>query len=245
MSPTPELQDLIQSVRDESADGNLLAQLTKASEYAGSLSDLGDRLLDHFVQECRAAGISWAELSTALGVSKQAAHKRFTGAGPGIGLGTGMFQRFTDRARKVVVEAQEQARGLGHPNIEPEHLLLALFQEPEGIAALALARLNVTYDQVVEQVVARTPRTDDARVGHIPFTESAKALLKATLEEALGMGHNYIGTEHLLLALHHEESNTAARILTELGADDAAVRAAVAAVFEEYLRARAEQDPTA
>ncbi len=238
MSPTPELQDLIQSVRDESAGGNLLAQLTKASEYAGSLSDLGDRLLDHFVQECRAAGISWAELSTALGVSKQAAHKRFTG-------GTGMFQRFTDRARKVVVEAQEQARNLGHPNIEPAHLLLALFREPEGLAALALARLNVTYDQVLEQVVARTPRTDDARVGHIPFTENAKALLKAALDEAVGLGHNYIGTEHLLLAVHHEESETAARILTELGADDAAVRAAVTAVFEEYLRARAEQDPTA
>jgi ClpA/ClpB-like protein len=240
MSPTPELQDLIQSVRDESAGGNLLAQLTKASEYAGSLNDLGDRLLDHFVQECRAAGISWAELSTALGVSKQAAHKRFTGTGTAP-----MFQRFTDRARKVVVEAQEQARGLGHPNIEPEHLLLALFQEPEGIAALALTRLNVTYDQVVEQVVARTPRTDDARVGHIPFTESAKALLKATLEEALGLGHNYIGTEHLLLAVHHEESNTAALILTELGADDAAVRATVTTLLEEYVRAKAQQDPTA
>ena len=241
MSPTPELQDLIQSVRDESAGGNLLAQLTKASEYAGSLSDLGDRLLDHFVQECRAAGISWAELSTALGVSKQAAHKRFTASG----VGTGTFQRFTDRARLVVVEAQEEARRLGHPNIEPDHLLLALFRPDKSIGALALARLNVTYDQVLEQVVARAPRTDDARVGHIPFTEDAKALLKAALEEALGLGHNYIGTEHLLLAVQHEESNTAARILSGLGADDAAVRAAVTALLEEYVRAKAQQDPTA
>ena len=240
MSPTPELQDLIQSVRDEAADGDLLAQLAKASEYAGDLNQLGDRLLDHFVQECRVAGISWAELSTALGVSKQAAHKRFTGTGTAP-----MFQRFTDRARKVVVEAQEQGRGLGHQQIEPVHLLLALFKQPEGIAAHALTRLNVTYDQVLEQIVARAPRTDETLVGHIPFTEDAKIMLKATLDEALGMGHNYVGTEHMLLAVHHEESNTAARILTELGADDAAVRAAVAAVFEEYLRARAEQDPTA
>ena len=245
MSPTPELQDLIQSVRDESAGGNLLAQLTKASEYAGSLNDLGDRLLDHFVQECRAAGISWAELSTALGVSKQAAHKRFTGAGAGSAVGSGAFQRFTDRARLVVVEAQEQARGLGHPNIEPEHLLLALFAPERSIGAVALARLNVTYDQVREQIVARTPRTDDARVGHIPFGESAKAVLKAALEEALALGHNYIGTEHLLLALHREESGAAAQILTELGADDAAVRTAVAAELLEYVRAKARQDPTA
>jgi cyanate lyase len=243
MSPTPELQDLIQSVRDESEGGNLLAQLTKASEYASGLSDLGDRLLDHYVQECRAAGISWAELSTALGVSKQAAHKRFTA--PGTGVGTGAFQRFTDRARLVVVDAQEQARTLQHSVIEPEHVLLALFTPERGISAHALARLNLTYDQVLEQVVIRNPRGDTARVGHIPFSESAKVLLKAALDEALGLAHNYIGTEHLLLAVHHEESDAAAQILTELGADDAAVRAAVAAVFEEYLRARAEQDPTA
>jgi Clp amino terminal domain, pathogenicity island component len=244
MSPTPDIQDLIQSVRAEAAEGDLLAQLAKASEYAGDLNQLGDRLLDHFVQECRAAGISWAELSTALGVSKQAAHKRFTGAAA-TAAGAPMFQRFTDRARKVVVEAQEQARGLGHPNIEPVHLLLALFKQPEGIAAYALARLDVTYDQVLEQVVARTPRTDEARAGHIPFTEDAKVLLKATLDEALGLGHNYIGTEHMLLAMHHEESEAPAQILTSLGADDAAVRPAVAALLEEYLRAKAQQDPTA
>jgi Clp amino terminal domain, pathogenicity island component len=244
MSPTPEIQDLIQSVRAEAAEGDLLAQLAKASEYAGNLNQLGDRLLDHFVQECRAAGISWAELSTALGVSKQAAHKRFTGAGTPPGSAP-MFQRFTDRARLVVLEAQEQARSLGHPGIEPEHLLLALFKPEKSIGAHALARLNVTYDQVLEQVLARTPRTDDARVGHIPFGESAKVLLKATLDEALGLGHNYVGTEHLLLAVHHEESEAAARILTGLGADDAAVRAAVTAQLEEYMRVRAQQDPTA
>jgi ATP-dependent Clp protease ATP-binding subunit ClpA len=178
-------------------------------------------------------------------VSKQAAHKRFTGAASAPPGSAPMFQRFTDRARLVVLEAQEQARSLGHPGIEPEHLLLALFKPEKSIGAHALARLNVTYDQVLEQVLARTPRTDEARVGHIPFSESAKALLKATLDEALGLGHNYIGTEHLLLAVHHEESEAAARILTELGADDAAVRAAVTTLLEEYLRAKAQQDPTA
>jgi hypothetical protein len=240
MSPTPELQDLIRSVREEAADGDLLAQVAKASEYAGNLSQLGDRLLDHFVQEGRAAGVSWAELSTALGVTKQAAHKRFTGGGTAP-----MFQRFTDRARKVVVEAQEQARNLGHQDIESVHLLLALFRQPEGIAALALARLDVTYDQVLEQVLARTPRTEDVKVGHIPFTEDAKTLLKAALDEALGLGHNYIGTEHLLLAAHYEDSKPAGRILTGLGADDEAVRAAVTALLEEYVRAKTQQDPTA
>jgi cyanate lyase len=231
----PNLEVLITSVREEAADGDPLAQLTKASEYAGGLAKLGDLLLDHFVNECRKAGLSWAELSSALGVSKQAAHKRFTGSGP-------MFQRFTDRARKIIVNAEEQARGLGHANVEPEHVLLALAQAQEGLATQALAQLGVTYDQLLEKVVEHTPRNADAALpSKIPFSGRSKNLLQATLEEALGLGHNYIGTEHMVLALHRDEASSAARFLTDLGADSEALHRTVEELLTDCQRKKQQQ----
>lgn len=232
MSPTPNLEELITSVREEASGSDPLALLTKASEYAGSLAALGDLLLDHFVQECRTAGLSWAELSTALGVSKQAAHKRFTGTAP-------MFQRFTDRSRRIVLDAQEQARELGHPNVEPEHTLLALARATEGMATEALRQLGVGYDQLLEKVLEHTPRIEDGvRAGRLPFTERAKSHLQASLDEALSLGHNYIGTEHLILALHQDEASPAARFLTDLGADSAALHRVVAQLLADYQRAK-------
>jgi hypothetical protein len=239
MSPTPELQDLIQSVRDEAPADDLLAQLATASEYAGGLSQLGDRLLDHFVQECRQAGMSWAELSGALGVSKQAAHKRFTAT-------PGRYERFTDRARSVLTNAIEQAKELGHPSVEPEHLLLAQYSQPESIAAVVLARLGVERDQVLAAVLERTPRVDGAVPPRtLPFGADTKAVLQATLDEALNLAHNYIGTEHLLLALQRGGTDAASEILAAAGADSETLRNTLMQVFDEHLRMRAAQDPTA
>ena len=235
MGPIPNLTELVTSVREEASAGDPLAQLTKASEYAGDLAKLGDLLLDHFVYACRQAGVSWAEVSSALGVSKQAAHKRFSGSGP-------MFQRYTDRARRAVVETQEQARGLGHTNVEPEHVLLALAKAQEGVATRALAQLGVTYNQLLEKVVERTPRNEDAvPPGRIPFSERSKTLLHATLEEALSLGHDYIGTEHLLLALHFDEASPAARFLTDLGADSQSLHRIVEQMLADYHRKKEQQ----
>jgi hypothetical protein len=239
MSPTPELQDLIRSVRDEAPAWDLLAQLATASEYAGGLSRLGDRLLDHFVQECRQAGMSWAELSGALGVSKQAAHKRFTAT-------PGRYERFTDRARSVLTNAVEQAKELGHPNVEPEHLLLAQYSQPESVATLVLARLGVERDHVLAAVLERTPRAErSASPRAIPFSPDTKAVLQATLDEALNLAHNYIGTEHLLLALQRGGTDAASEILTASGADFETLRSVLMEFFDEHLRRRAAQDPTA
>lgn len=239
MSPTPELQDLIQSVRDEAPPGDLLAQLAKASEYAGGLSQLGDRLLDHFVQECRQAGMSWAELSGALGVSKQAAHKRFTAT-------PGRFERFTDRARVIVQNAIEQAKELGHPSVEPEHLLLAQYSEPAGVGAVTLARLGIERDHVLAAVLERSPRVEGATYARaVPFGAGAKAVLQGALDEALNLGHNYIGTEHLLLATQRGGSDPASEILSAAGADGPMLRRTLMEVFDEYLRKRAAVDPTA
>jgi len=238
MSPTPELSDLIQSVRDEAPTGDLLAQLATASEYASGLSQLGDRLLDHFVQECRQAGMSWAELSGALGVSKQAAHKRFTAT-------PARYERFTDRARSVVTDAVEQAKQLGHPNVEPEHLLLAQYSQPESVAAVVLARLGLERDHVLAAVLERTPRIEGAAPARtVPFSADTKAVLQATLDEALNLAHNYIGTEHMLLALQRGGTDAASEILTASGADADTLRRTMMEVFQEHLRKRA-QDPTA
>jgi len=130
-----------------------------------------------------------------------------------------MFERFTDRARRVVVLAQEEARMLNHNYIGTEHILLGLIHEGEGVAAKALEALNISLDAVREQVQETIGQGQQAPSGHIPFTPRAKKVLELSLREALGLGHNYIGTEHILLGLIREGEGVAAQVLVKLGAD--------------------------
>jgi ATP-dependent Clp protease ATP-binding subunit ClpC len=138
-----------------------------------------------------------------------------------------MFERFTDRARRVVVLAQEEARGLNHNYIGTEHILLGLIHEGEGVAAKALQDLGIGLDQVREQVVEIIGQGQSAPSGHIPFTPRAKKVLELSLREALQLGHNYIGTEHILLGLIREGEGVAAQVLQKLGADLPKVRQTV------------------
>jgi prophage maintenance system killer protein len=136
----------------------------------------------------------------------------------------GMFQRFTDRARRVVHLAQEEARLLRHNYVGTEHLLLGLLYEGEGVAAQALASLGVSLERVraqVEEIIGRGQTTPS---GHIPFTPRAKKVLELSLREALQLGHSYIGTEHLLLGLLREGEGVAAQVLLNLGADQSRIR---------------------
>ncbi len=130
-----------------------------------------------------------------------------------------MFERFTDRARRVVALAQEEARMLNHNYIGTEHLLLGLIRESEGVAAKALESLGISLEAVRQQVKEIIGRGQQAPSGHIPFTPRAKKVLELSLREADGLGHNYIGTEHLLLGLIREGSGVAAQVLVKLGAD--------------------------
>src|SRR6201987_5214016 len=130
-----------------------------------------------------------------------------------------MFERFTDRARRVVVLAQEEARMLHHGYVGTEHLLLGLIHEGEGVAAKALESLGITLDAVRQQVKEIIGRGQQAPSGHIPFTPRAKKVLELSLREADGLGHNYIGTEHILLGLIREGSGVAAQVMVRLGAD--------------------------
>src|SRR5450631_1955516 len=135
-----------------------------------------------------------------------------------------MFERFTDRARRVVVLAQEEARMLNHNYIGTEHILLGLIHEGEGVAAKALESLGISLEAVRQQVEEIIGQGQQAPSGHIPFTPRAKKVLELSLREALQLGHNYIGTEHILLGLIREGEGVAAQVLVKLGADLSRVR---------------------
>ena len=135
-----------------------------------------------------------------------------------------MFERFTDRARRVVVLAQEEARMLNHGYIGTEHLLLGLIHEGEGVAAKAMQALGIDLDAVRQEVKEVIGRGEQPPSGHIPFTPRAKKVLELSLREATQLGHNYIGTEHILLGLVREGEGVAAEVLVKLGADLSRVR---------------------
>jgi len=145
-----------------------------------------------------------------------------------------MFEKFTDKARRVVVLAQEEAKLLNHNYIGTEHILLGLIHEGEGVAAKALESLNISLEQVREQVQEIIGQGQQAPSGHIPFTPRAKKVLELSLREALQLGHSYIGTEHLLLGLIREGEGVAAQVLTKLGADTNKVRQQVIQLLSGY-----------
>ena len=145
-----------------------------------------------------------------------------------------MFERFTDRARRVVVLAQEEARMLNHNYIGTEHILLGLIHEGEGVAAKALESLNISLEAVRSQVEESIGQGKQAPSGHIPFTPRAKKVLELSLREALQLGHNYIGTEHILLGLIREGEGVAAQVLVKLGADLNRVRQQVIQLLSGY-----------
>jgi hypothetical protein len=145
-----------------------------------------------------------------------------------------MFERFTDRARRVVVLAQEEARMLNHSYIGTEHLLLGLIHEGEGVAAKALQSLGISLEALRQHVQEITGRGQGQQQGHVPFTPRAKKVLELSLREAQQLGHDYIGTEHILLGLIREGEGVAARVLVKLGADLNRVRQQVIQLLQGY-----------
>jgi hypothetical protein len=225
MTPAPTLQELIEGVRADAPGEDALFQLSQASRTASELEETTDALLGHFVDQCRRSGCSWSEISGALGVSKQAAHKRFSFDVP-------RFERFTDRARAALAQSESEARGLGHGFVGTEHLLLALFDAPDGLAAQLLGEAGVTRSTVEARILALIkpgPATEERK---LPFTPRAKMAVQNAVTEALQLGHNYVGTEHLLLGLFIERQAVAAKILVELGASYDMCKARITAVSD-------------
>ena len=211
MTPAPTLQELIDGVRADSPGDEALLQLSQASKTVGDLEQVGDALLGHFVDQCRRSGHSWSEISGALGVSKQAAHKRFTFDAP-------TFERFTERARTVVGQSEREARRLGHGFVGTEHILLGLFDVADGLAARVLDGVGISKSAVEENLLSLIKPGTASEVGTLPFTPRAKAVLRHAAEEALRLSHNYVGTEHLLLGLLDDEESVAAKVLLDLKA---------------------------
>jgi ATP-dependent Clp protease ATP-binding subunit ClpC len=138
-----------------------------------------------------------------------------------------VFERFTERARQVVVLAQDEARALKHNYIGTEHILLGLLREEEGLAARVLESLEITVEEVRRAVAQVVGQGDEVTMGQIPFTPRAKKVLELSLKEALAMSHNYIGTEHILLGLARENEGVAARILLDFDVDAETIRTGV------------------
>ncbi|MFA1544707.1 Clp protease N-terminal domain-containing protein [Actinomadura chokoriensis] len=216
------LDDLINAIKKVHTD--TLEQLSSAVIAAEHLGEVADHLIGHFVDQARRSGASWTDIGKSMGVSKQAAQKRFVakGASPDLDPSEG-FSRFTTRARNVVIASQNEARAAGSAEITPAHLVLGLLSEPEALAAKAITGQDVLLDTVRQAATAALPSESADLPALIPFDQGAKKALELTFREALRLGHNYIGTEHILLALLELENGTG--ILSGAGIDKAAAEA--------------------
>ncbi len=238
LSRSVRLDDLIDTIKR--VHTGPLEQLTDAVLVADHIGEVADALIGHFVDQARRQGASWTEIGASMGVTKQAAQKRFVqrpGAAEAAALDPNAgFSRFTPRARNVVVTAQNEARARHDQQIRIEHLVLGLLAEPEGLAARAIVAQGVSLDRVREVATATLgPAGTGESPELVPFDDRARAVLEATFREALRLGHNYIGTEHVLLALLDADEGTG--VLTDLGVDRARaeefVAGALAAVQDE------------
>jgi hypothetical protein len=233
MEPIPvRLDDLITYVRSQ--EGTVLDHVSAAMRVSEHLGELADHLIGHFVDQARKAGASWTEIGQSMGVTKQAAQKRFVPkaaeltvppdeAGWQAALAEAFrahpFSRFTPRARHSIKSAADEAREHRHDHISSEHVALGLLHEPEGLAAKAIEALGVPLATARQALVAFLPPAgaDEPAAEKIPFTPRAKKIMGLAVRDALRLGHNYIGTEHILLGVLEQEEAEEGGVLIGLG----------------------------
>ncbi|MFJ3214667.1 Clp protease N-terminal domain-containing protein [Kitasatospora sp. NPDC086801] len=236
------LDDLIAAIKKVHPDA--LDQLSDAVIAADHLGDLADHLIGHFVDQARRSGASWTDIGRSMGVSKQAAQKRFVPKDPGTPTDLDPsqgFARFTDRARNVVMASQEEARKAGNAEITAEHLLLGLLAEPQGIGVKALAAQGVTPEALREATAAALPAAAEQVPALIPYGAQGKKVLELTFREALKLGHNYVGTEHILLALLELENG--AGVLAGLGVQKSEAETFTSEAIKAIIDARNAEQP--
>jgi hypothetical protein len=223
-----DLIDAITRVHDDALD-----RLSSAVLAAAHLGEISDHLIGHFVDQARRSGASWTDIGASMGVTKQAAQKRFVArAGtevldldPAQG-----FNRFTERARNVVAAAHNEASSAGNDTVSAVHLALGLLAEPDAIAGRAIVDLGWSLDTVRAALRPTLPPPVADVPALIPYDAAGRKTLTLTFREALRMGHNYIGTEHILLALLEAEGG--AGPLTDLGLDKAAVERTIVRLLQ-------------
>ncbi|WP_067802260.1 Clp protease N-terminal domain-containing protein [Actinomadura formosensis] len=218
------LDDLINAIKKVHTDA--LEQLSSAVIAAEHLGDVADHLIGHFVDQARRSGASWTDIGKSMGVSKQAAQKRFVpkGEAPDLDPSQG-FSRFTPRARKAVMAAMHEAKAAGNDHMTPAHLVLGLLADPGSVAGEAIKAQDVLLDSVRQAATAALPPEAADVPDLIPYNADAKKALELTFREALRLGHNYIGTEHMLLALLEFENG--AGVLSGVGLDKEAVETSI------------------
>ncbi|MFE5713467.1 Clp protease N-terminal domain-containing protein [Streptomyces sp. NPDC056501] len=232
------LDELIEAIKKVHPDA--LDQLSGAVIAADHLGDVADHLIGHFVDQARRSGASWTDIGRSMGVTRQAAQKRFVPKADAEAMDPNAgFSRFTPRARNVVMASQNEATAAGNDEILPAHLALGLLAEPEGLAAYWILSRGVTLDRVREVVTATLPPAVAEAPALVPYDAAAKKVLELTFREALRLGHNYVGTEHILLALLEYEDG--AGVLTDLGLDKATAEREIA----ETIASVSIQEPEA
>jgi hypothetical protein len=241
VTPAPTLGDLVQRVRDRSPGPDPLARISVAVAVSGEITSLADLLLGHFVEGARQAGCSWAQIGAALGVSKQGAQQRFVGGPAGERSGASQAPSgATGRVRATLVRAQGEARARGHNYVGTEHVLLALLVDPQCLAVRVLDVLAVSTDELRQAVAAAAgPPSPGAPPpgAQLPLTPRTQRVLDRARGESVQLGHNYIGTEHLLLALAAEENGIGGRVLREHGVDAGRARAEVVRALSGWSQA--------
>jgi hypothetical protein len=234
------LDDLIDHVVAQHPDGDALDHLSDAVLASAQLGELADHLVGHFVDQARRAGASWAAIGQSMGVTKQAVQKRFVSKEDIVDemFGLGRLDRFTERARHAVVLAGKEALAAGREKVGSVDVVLGLIGVPEALAARAIEAQGVALDAI--RAAARTtaatgtgPAKDD-----IPLGPDAKKLLELSVREALRLGHNYVGTEHMLLAVFRDKDSAGARLLTEHGVSRKRAEAWIIRQLDQLRRRR-------
>ncbi|MFF8018949.1 Clp protease N-terminal domain-containing protein [Streptomyces sp. NPDC007929] len=228
------LDDLIAAIKKVHEEP--LDQLQDAVIAADHLGDVADHLIGHFVDQARRSGASWTDIGKSMGVTRQAAQKRFVPKESNDLDPSQGFNRYTPRARDTVMAAHNASKAARNAEGLPEHLVLGLLSEPDGLAAKAIVEQGVSLDQVREAATAALPPAVDEVPELVPYGQAAKKVLELTFREALRLGHNYIGTEHILLALLEHENGEG--VLSGLGIDKERAERYVSAVLEKIVQAQ-------
>ncbi|CAL9508390.1 hypothetical protein SUDANB1_03577 [Streptomyces sp. enrichment culture] len=232
------LDDLIAAIKKVHPEP--LDQLQDAVIAADHLGDVADHLIGHFVDQARRSGASWTDIGKSMGVTRQAAQKRFVPKESNDLDPSQGFNRYTPRARNTVMAAHTASKAARNAEGLPEHLVLGLLAEPDGLAAKAIIKQGVSLDAVRDAATAALPPALDEVPELVPYGQAAKKVLELTFREALRLGHNYIGTEHILLALLEHENGEG--VLSGLGIDKERAEQYIGTVLEKIMQAQQETD---